>query len=80
MVVCCGLFYLFHQVVIETEGTETETRIPPLMQVVLTLSAGVCPKLYDACKTGSADKNNLTNMRKKAGVENIVTTFPEERA
>ena len=80
MVVCCGLFYLFYHFIIEVKGTEIETRIPPLMQVALTLSVGVFPKLYDACKTGSADKNNLTQMRKKARVENIVKTFAEESA
>ena len=78
MVVCCGLFYLFHRFIIEDEGTQPELRVPPLMQVVLTLSVGVCPKLYVAYKTGPADKRNLAHMKKKARVEKIVTTFIKE--
>ena len=78
MVVCCGLFYLFHRFIIEDEGTETELRIPPEIQVVLNMSAEVFPKLYDACKTGPADKNNLTHKRKKARVEKIVKEYAKE--
>ena len=78
MVVCCGLFYLFYQFIIEDEGTETQTRIPPLMQVVLNVSMGVISKLYNACKTGPTDMNSLTNMSTKDKVESIVQHFPKK--
>ena len=62
------------------EKTRSKTRFPPLIQVIVILTVGVFPKLYDACKTGPADRKILKHRGRRTMVEKIITAFVIERA
>ena len=77
MAIYCVLSIMLYEFIENT--SRSKTRVPPLVQVIVILTVGVFPKLYDACKTGPADKKNLKHSRKKTMVEKIITAFAKEK-